>query len=255
LDVTALASPSLSFAWAGLSLFKMWRGPEPRRQVLFSLVVAAALAVPWAIRNACVFHAFVPTKSNLFFEAYQANYLDDDGIYDGTFDEHPYNSKKARAEYAELGEMRYVAQHKAQFLDGLAADPARYARAVLHRLLAVTVRYVPSKTAFEKPLKAAVQRVVYALPFAALLSLVWFRGRARPYALGLAAFAGVYLVPYVVVAFYLRYMMPLTPVLLLITFTGIDQAAAALASGAPRTPRRSAARPGDSSCTSCDGAS
>jgi hypothetical protein len=194
---------------------------------LTALALAGALSAPWLARNALVFHRFIPAKSNAFYEAYQANYQDDDGIYDGTFVNHPYNSVMMRYDYARRGEMAFIAQHKDMFLESLRRDPKRYVRAVINRLLAVTVNYVPSKNMQDPEPQSIFQRIIYPLPFLMLLVCVSLRGSARRFVSGMGILFALYLLPYVFVAFYLRYMMPMTPLLILFTFIGLDRIAAA----------------------------
>ena len=226
---TALASPAMAVAWATITIVLAARSRGIARPLVASLVLATAMAAPWLARNAVVFHRFVPTKSNVFYEAYQANYLDDDGIYDGTFVNHPYNSVMVRYDYSQAGEMAFVDKHRRWFFESLARDPARYLRAVANRLLAVTVRYVPSKNAIETPIKSAIQGLLYPVPFLMFLACVSARGPTRAFVGAMGIFCGVYLSTYVLVAFYLRYMMPLTPTLVLVVFLGADRIATTLA--------------------------
>jgi 4-amino-4-deoxy-L-arabinose transferase-like glycosyltransferase len=228
--LATLTSPAVTFAWFGLCLYILWRAREQRRGLLTALAVAAALSAPWVARNALVFHRFIPAKSNAFYEAYQANYQDDDGIYDGTFLNHPYNSVMTRYDYAQRGEMAFIAQHEDLFLGSLRRDPKRYARAVFNRLLAVTVEYVPSKNAQETKTQSIFRRIIYPLPFLMLVACVSLRGSGRRFVSGMGILFALYLLPYVFVAFYLRYMMPLTPLLILFTFIGLDRIAAAFMS-------------------------
>jgi hypothetical protein len=127
--------------------------------------------------------------------------------------------------------MGFIDEHRALFLESLRRDPGRYLRAVAHRLLAVTVNYVPFKAApfndnGDQPLKDAVQRGIYALPFAMLLTLLALRRRAPSPSSGLAVFYGLYLLPYVATAFYPRYLIPLTPILVIFVFFAVDRVAA-----------------------------
>ena len=64
------------------------------------------------------------------------------------------------------------------------------------------------------------------LPFLAALGSLWIRGPRREGCfVALSFVAGVYLLPYVLLAFYIRYLLPLLPILVLVAFIGLDQIA------------------------------
>ena len=229
--LATLTSPTLAFAWLGLTLLMLWSARPERQRLLLALVMTAVLGAPWVARNALAFHRLIPTKSNAFYEAYAANYQDDDGIYDGALMAHPYNSVMMRYEYTQRGEMGFIDEHRDLFLASLQREPERYLRAVVNRLLAVTVNYVPFRTTPfnngpDESVKSVLQRTVYALPFTMMLALLALRRRAPPLVAGLALFYALYLLPYVLTAFYPRYLLPLTPVLVMFMFFGLDRLAA-----------------------------
>jgi hypothetical protein len=181
------------------------------------------------VRNAVVFHRLIPTKSNAAYELYAANYQDEDGVYDDSVStRHPYSSVMMRHEYVERGELGFVDEHRDMFFASLKREPKRYLRAVVNRLVAVTVKYVPFTADEETPAKVAVVRGAYPLPFLMLLVLLALRRRTPPVLTGLAIFYALYLLPYVVMAFYPRYFLPLTPILVAFVFFAIDRVVAVL---------------------------
>jgi hypothetical protein len=220
--VAALASPSLFVAWFVLSAVLFLRLPALRKNLLLAGVLASCIAAPWLARNAVVFHAFIPSKSNLFYEAYQANYRYEGGIYDNTWDEHPNVSSRFRFQYATLGEQAFIHEYEQKFWSALSQEPGRYVRNVFNRALAVTVAH-PDQGAYDPPSKMVVRHIVYTLPFLGLVLGLALRGRQLPFLSRLCAFWAAYLAPYVFVAFYLRYLVPLTPCLMLMAFLGADQ--------------------------------
>ena len=233
----ALASPALAFAWGGVTLHRLWRWPEQRKSAVRCLLLASLIAAPWLARNAYHFGAGAGLKSNLFFEAYQATFIDDDGIPDlRSIAQHPYNSPVARHDYAELGETAFLNQYRRKFLRELALEPDRYLYGTANRALAATVRHVPLlPTEFAPPVR--LEQLVYPLPvLAGLLALLvrWHDKRALT---PVALLYVLYLAPYVLISFYLRYALALTPVLILFLFLGADAVAWLVAGTLPAEQR------------------
>jgi hypothetical protein len=237
--VAALCSPALAVAWGATSLFAMWQQPRPTRSVrrwLVALSVAFALASPWVIRNAVTFQAFIPTKSNLMFDAHQANVVDDDGVYgEADFVQHPFNSLAARASYATLGERAFIAQHREAFLTSVRERPQRYLQRLARRLLAVTVWYAPGSEQEQHSAWLWPRRLAKLAP---LVALAWLLHRKSPVPTALRASVvlyGSYVAPYVLFAFYERHVLPLTPLCVLYVFLALDSLALARRESSPRT--------------------
>lgn len=227
-SVAALASPSLAVAWFGMSAVLFLTSRALRKDLVVAAALAACATAPWLARNAVQFHEFIPTKSNLFYEAYQANYRYEGGIYDNTWNEHPNVSSRVRFQYAALGEMRFTDEYEQKFRLALEKEPARYVHNVVNRLLAVTVIH-PDQGSYDPPPKMVVRRLVYPLPFLGLALGLLLRGPWRLFLVRLATLWGAFMAPYVLVAFYLRYLMPMTPCLMLMAFLGADQLASRIA--------------------------
>lgn len=228
--IAALTNPALAAAWLAVSvLICMWT-PPLRRTAIFSVGVATCILAPWVARNALVFHEFIPSKSNLSYEAYLANGYDADGVYDrSTFLVHPFLSPQARYEYKRLGEMGFMQQSKRQFTDWLGQHPSSYVRKVATRALAATVVSMDPPTTSGRVYNLTVQ-MFYMAPFLALMVLLAF-ARNRKDSSRLAAvsatFCVVYLAPYVLVAFYARYRLPLTSFFCVLVFLALDRCALA----------------------------
>jgi hypothetical protein len=232
----ALISPSLAFAWAVALTFVGLRPGANRRACLASGLVALAIAAPWAVRNALVFHRAIPVKSNLGFDAYQGSVPDGDGVYDiESMSRHPFGDPRMRFEYAAQGEMKFIDDHRDAFVAYVRHSPVSYLRKVGRRLGAALLAYPPVDRS-ERGLGFCARRVIYSLPLLVLMSSLWIRGPNRRLLTALAVVALAYLAPYVLFAFYIRYLLPLTPVLALIIFLGCDQIAWRLRGGAERRP-------------------
>jgi hypothetical protein len=222
----ALTSPALALAWSVIGAFFAFTVKPDRRKWLGAMAIAVALAAPWAIRNAVVFHRFVLVKSNLFFDAYQGSYVARDGVYDiRTMAQHPLVSPLLRFHYARAGESAYVDGYRADFLRSLRAEPGRFLRAVGQRAAAATLVYPPLEAGSETDAELAVHRAVYPVPFLAFFVSAWIRGPNRRLLRLLGGLAALHMAPYVLLAFYVRYTAPLAPVFALIVFLAIEQVA------------------------------
>jgi hypothetical protein len=222
--LSALTSPALGSAWGCLVVLFFVRNSRQRRKWLYALGIALCMVAPWTLRNAFVFHRFIPTKSNLMFEAYQANVVDSDGIYDlSSMLPHPYNVPNLRFEYAKLGEVAFIAKYGRVFREQLRSHPSRILRRIANRALAATVKYIPLSVSLESGPEFSVLRVVYALPFLVMALSIGMRGPHTQLLRGLGFFWFSYLFPYVIVAFYARYFLPLATVFAITAFLGIDQ--------------------------------
>jgi hypothetical protein len=214
------------FAW-GCVLAKFCLWPVGRRRQWFvAAALMASIAAPWAIRNAMVFGRFIPVKSNAAYEAYLANVVDDDGVYNrDTFSSHPSQYENERFKYAELGETAYIAHYGGEFLSFVRQDPGQYLRKAGNRALAATVLWVPmepSQGTMRERIEDAAKRIVYPLPFILLLVGLCLRGPHQRSLGVLGVLYSTYLFSYVSLAFYVRFLLPLTPILALFFFFGFD---------------------------------
>jgi hypothetical protein len=209
----ALSSPALAFAWGGVTLHRSWCWPKQRKNAARCLLLAGLIAAPWLARNTYQLGSGAGLKSNLFFEAYQATFIDDDGIPDlRSLAQHPYNSPIVRNDYARLGETAFLNQHRQKFLHELAIEPERLLYGTANRALAATVRHVPLLPAeFAQPVR--IEQLVYPLPILAGLLALLVRWRDKRALTPVALLYMLYLAPYVLISFYLRYVLVLTPVL------------------------------------------
>lgn len=224
-----MASPTLAVAAGGMFLLAFsFRNRERRRAWLLAGSLAVALALPWTIRNYVTFGRVVVAKSNLMFEAYQANVVDQDGIYDtANMAKHPYSDPHLRFKYAKLGETSFISSSGEIFWREVAERPGHFVARIVNRLLAATLIYVPSLDD-DGPIFRRFQSTMYALPLVAFLLSAWIKGRNQTLTLVLAALMALYLLPYIVVALYARYVLPMTPVLVFLAFMSLDRLVDAL---------------------------
>jgi hypothetical protein len=221
-------NPAMTFAWFCLVVFFAVRSRSPRPWLL-ALTLAVAAALPWTIRNAVTLHQFAPIKSNIAYDAYLANCLDEDGVYDArTLKRHPFAGQPARLDYAKRGEAGFMANSGTLFRTAVATNPGSFLRRIANRAIAVFIRYTPSSDQENQQPGAIVRKLIYPVPVIVFIISFWIPGQNRFLLLTLGLLVVVYLFPYVLVAFYIRYLLPLTPVLALIVFLGVDQIACRL---------------------------
>jgi hypothetical protein len=213
----ALSSPVVGFSWGILSLATGWRR-QTRGRLTIAVLASMVTVAPWVIRNYLVFGRFIPVKSNLAFELYQSQCLQQGGILRaGIFGAHPYSrDNEERWEYKRLGEMAYLDRKNELFRQAVRADPMDFVDRMANRFFAATVEYVPFSPSEERRRSWMLwtSRLVHPLPFLALVFLLvttpW-RPLAPAQWVGLGVYCS-YLLPYVIVSYYERYKFPLLAV-------------------------------------------
>ncbi len=219
----ALSGPVLRMVWAALTVV-LTRSTRRTAPFLLSGLLASLVLAPWTIRNGIVFGQFIPVKSNLFFELYQSNVLEPDGVLRSrTGDSHPYTGPgPERSRYQKMGEVAYLDDYRDRFLRELRGDPTGYAARVANRLLAATILYHPFLDG-EGGLALIASYLVHPLPFYGLLLMLVTRGWTsdRVKVIALTVYL-TYLIPYVLVAYYERYAMPLFGLHVVLVFWGLE---------------------------------
>ena len=241
----ALVNPSIGFAWGVLTLVLGFR--TARRSHAAVAVVCAGLALaPWTIRNYLIFGRLIPVKSNLAYEMYQSQCLQEGGLLkSGVFTNHPSQLHSAEhQEYMRLGETAYLDRKWELMWRSVRADPFDFFERAATRFLAATVWYVPFNPASEarQPWALQARQLAYPLPFLALLFLIWTSIR-EPLSWPQWTVIGVYLLyllPYIVASFYERYAIPLVAVKVLLVIWAADRV---LALGPREEERRVAPMP------------
>ena len=221
----ALTSPVLATTWfCATAILSFWQ-KSLRVLVVPTLCVSLCVA-PWVLRNYMVFGKFIPMKSNLFFDLYFSSVVAEGGVYTNeTFDHHPYTiSLFKEHKFKELGwssEQIIVGEAKAKFLENFAKDKLGFFGKVVNRFLAATVHYRSFFPAIE-PNPHWLKRVLYVFPFLGFLVCLVSRrwGRVELFSFSIYLF---YLLPYIIVAFYVRYLLPLTPILVLFVMWAVDE--------------------------------
>jgi hypothetical protein len=111
---TTLTEPSVLAIVPFLACFCAWRlaseGKRWRVPLLLATLLATATVSPWIVRNAIVFHRFIPMRSGIGLEMYIGNHANT--IHWSAMEYHPNHNAAELAEY-RVGEMAYM-DHKMQ---------------------------------------------------------------------------------------------------------------------------------------------
>ena len=127
-----LTNPVLTLAFAVaegfILLFRSRDGSRSRRwepAILFVMIAASTLA--WTARNYQTFGALIPSKSNFWYDFYQANALDTDGLTSNeTFAKyHPINKNENQQRYLTEGEARFTESYHGLSMAWIRAHPSR----------------------------------------------------------------------------------------------------------------------------------
>ena len=130
--VLPLASPALALSFGVLVLF--YKTERKHLALVFACMVLSTGI--WTARNAVVFHAFVPLKSNLWFDFHQANVRDRDGVpsYSSFMRYHPFGEVKQVQSLVYLqGEIPFMKAHERSSLRYLKRHPGDFASKIRRR--------------------------------------------------------------------------------------------------------------------------
>lgn len=241
--VISLSSPAILIAWLVMTIrytFLLASSDEPKQDisttmtkvaryrraipVILSIGLAFTFQVPWLTRNYIRFHTFVPVKTNGAFELEQSLLRDDDGVVDfGRNLHHPYTDRDEAAKHARLGEIAYIEQRAKVLRESFWEHRWKYVDDCFNRFAAILFWQMPLTPGEENFSWTHITRFLYALPWIVFLT------SAVPYIplsggqknVLIAAIA--YLVPYMLLSYYSRYMIPLMGVRCLLLIWGLQR--------------------------------
>lgn len=218
--VAVLVNPALGPVVAVLTFLPYTRTVLWKRFAVLAIVFA--VISPWLVRNYVEFERVILVKSNLPFDLYQGNYLDDDGILmKQTFHEfHPHNNAEALNEYVSLGETAFMDHYRASFSRELRAHPEVFLRKIFNRCVSAFLVFPIFETTGELwGWTGKVKAITYTFPFLFSLFLLWQRRRHQvPIIDATILTFYVFLLPYLIVGFYGRYRIPLLAVFVLLYY-------------------------------------
>ncbi len=234
----ALCSPPIGMAWAICSLTAtistLRRGNASgiqRRKAIGSLVgitfVSMLVVAPWTIRNRVVMGKWIPIKSNLSFEIWQSQCLDDDGVLDAvTTGQHlwPYDGPERRR-YVEVGEIQFLKEKWEPIKESILCSPTGWLRRIANRFVSATLYYHAYAASYEGwvwPMR--FKRLVFVLPFlsAAIGPMLISRSIVATQFLTAIQVYGLVLMPYILVSYDDRYAVPLLPIKSLLVLYALE---------------------------------
>ena len=123
----ALVNPALLPSLAAIAL---WLAFQRRRTAtwwpLLAVLTFAMVFAPWPIRNAEIFHAFIPLRTTVGFELWMGNHPGADGYLDESL--FPMYNQGELADYVARGEIAYSAHKSELAREFIAAHPGTFMR-------------------------------------------------------------------------------------------------------------------------------
>lgn len=220
--ISALSSPAAAITWIFISLIFLLK--NNKKFLLASFVIFCLINSLWVIRNYAVFGRFIPSKSNLYFDAYTVNYEKDNGLLDEVFfSKHPVWTLKdnPESEYIKLGEAEFSDLYREKFLNSLLKDPYTFLRKIKNRLLAAILFYYSINPYYET-FFLPVKKIIYALPFCGLCLVIFLKKKRGHYFDMAAVIYFAFLAPYILFTYYIRYSFPLALMQNLFIVWGLD---------------------------------
>jgi hypothetical protein len=170
------------------------------------------------------FHRVVPVKSNGLFELEQSLFRDDDGVVDHGRDvQHPHSDKEEAKKHAELGEIAYIAQRAARVRAEFSTHIKTYMLHTYNRFSAMAWFHIPQLAWEEEYLWTAITRVLFALPLIVFVSSLWSPRPLTSHQVDTIVLFVSYLVPYLLVSYYSRYMIPAMGIRCLLLLWGVER--------------------------------
>jgi 4-amino-4-deoxy-L-arabinose transferase-like glycosyltransferase len=203
----ALLNSALVFAAAALLLWLVLQAPRgARTRCLLAACAFVIVFSPWPMRNARVFHAFIPLRTTVGEELWMGNHPNSNGFLDESL--FPTYNAAELAEYKQLGELAYTRGKSALAWDYIRHNPGTFAALSIRRMLRF---WTGSGTQNGSPLF-----ILYA-SFTTIFGLLglWRLIRTRRYALA-ACFAIPLLLfplPYYITHAEFRYRLIIDPLL------------------------------------------
>ena len=223
--ISSLVNPALVPVWLAILVYILLKkGRAFLVPAISAVLIFAAVNSLWCVRNLTVFDKLIFVKSNLYFDAYLSNYVKDDGIPNqGFFMKHPVWTTRSdpRSDYRRLGEEKYCESFKRKFIEELRHSPGIFMQKVQNRLLAALLIYYP----YNKKIEAGVmplKYVIHALPFLMLILTLILKKKIPHYLAPAVLTYFIFLSPYILISYYIRYSLPLTMIQVMFIAWGLD---------------------------------
>ncbi|WP_168566371.1 hypothetical protein [Crateriforma spongiae] len=106
-----------------------------------SCVLSLGLVILCSVRNWWVVGLPGFVKTNGWYELYQSQVLDDDGVLDAiTLDQHPISvNSRAHLDYCSVGEAQFIRQSRSRCIEAILRSPLEYLNRVVYRLASLVL--------------------------------------------------------------------------------------------------------------------
>src|SRR6202453_1071515 len=174
--IAGLIEPSVLVVVPFLILLAAWRQARAGKRWLLPGVVAsltlAATIAPWLIRDAMLFHRFIPMRDSMGLELWMGN---NGYSVRWTSDQiHPLHDAQELADYNAMGELGFMDHKAAQARTYIATHPGWYARMCLRRAIYLWTGY----WSFDKAYLAMEPMDPFNIPFATAMTVLALAGLA-----------------------------------------------------------------------------
>jgi hypothetical protein len=195
-----------------------------QKRMAIAVLIAFMIQTPWLVRNYIQFSKFVPVKNNGLFELEQSLLRDDDGVVDFGIDlHHPFADRKEANLHAEMGEVAYVEQRVKPLREKFWERKWVYVEHCCNRVFAMLVWQMPLTPNEERYTWTHVVRILYAIPWIVFLTSLVPDIPLSKSQKNVLLLAVVFLLPYALLSYYSRYVIPLMGVRCLLLIWGIDR--------------------------------
>jgi len=189
-----------------------------------AVAIAFTIQSPWLVRNYIQFSKFVPIKNNGLFELEQSLLRDDDGVLDfGRNLHHPYGDEREAKKHAEMGELAYIQERVATLREKFWERKWVYVDHCSNRIFAMLAWQTPLTPGEEDFTWTHIARSLYTIPWCVFLSSLIPDIPLSRSQRNVLLIATVYLLPYALLSYYSRYMIPLMGVRCLILIWGLQR--------------------------------
>ena len=221
--LSMIANPVIGLVWFILNIMSIPLHKNGRLLTI-SVVIFFLFLSSWIVRNWVVFNRVIAIKSNFYYELYHMNYETENGLFDEEFEKkHPvwHVKNDPNAPYRKLGEIKFLDTYKEKFLIAFEKNQWQYFCNIKNRLCAALIVYYPHHR--YEGLSALFNGLLHPLSFLCLILMLCVRGhQSSDYFKTALLIYTIYLIPYIIVSYYVRYSIPLTPLKLLFIAWGVD---------------------------------
>lgn len=132
--IAALINPALLPSLIAITLWAAWESRRIARYTpLLAVLAFTVVFSPWPIRNARVFHAFIPLRTTVGFEMWMGNHEGSSGFLEENL--FPMYNQQELTDYNRLGEIAYTRNKSALANTYIATHPGTFLRLTTHRIL------------------------------------------------------------------------------------------------------------------------